>query len=142
MHNISVTIPLNADTGVTLRMRVISEDEPNLPGVIMSPCMDLVNGQAEDYGVVIRGATSIANTNNTAAQMKLYPNPASNTLSVSLAVKDQYTISVMSADGRMVMSAETESVNTTLDVSALPTGVYILKAKGTDNVYTQRFSKQ
>ena len=82
-----------------------------------------------DGGTVLRSSpptTSMADV--TAPQAMVYPNPSSGTLTVALAdAVSQATISLTDLTGRTVCLAMTTAQKTTIDVSGIPAGNYMLK---------------
>ena len=73
--------------------------------------------------------------------IKVYPNPANNTLYVELNEAKEATISVINITGQTVLARKTNTPTTQLDISSLGSGVYILSIKnGNGSVYA-RFVK-
>lgn len=74
----------------------------------------------------------------------VYPNPASNLLNVNLSgIKGKSEVSLFDINGRQVLRREVNAANTQLDISTLPTGVYIIRIKnGTKEVSTTKIIKQ
>ena len=74
--------------------------------------------------------------------LKIFPNPATNTISIKIP-EEAYTLFVQITDllGQ-VLSHQTISTNQTVDVSTLPNGLYILSAVTTSGtVFSGKFSK-
>lgn len=69
--------------------------------------------------------------------LQLYPNPATDRLMLSADMLVQ-RVQVFDMTGRMVMS----STGTELDVSALPAGLYMLRAMGETGVGSKKFIKK
>ena len=69
--------------------------------------------------------------------LQLYPNPATDRLMLSADMPVQ-CVQVFDMTGRMVMS----STGTELDVSALPAGLYMLRAMGETGVGSKKFIKK
>lgn len=69
--------------------------------------------------------------------LQLYPNPATDCLMLSADMPVQ-RVQVFDMTGRMVMS----STGTELDVSALPAGLYMLRAMGETGVGSKKFIKK
>ena len=69
--------------------------------------------------------------------LQLYPNPATDRLMLSADMPVQ-RVQVFDMTGRMVMS----STGTELDVSALPAGLYMLRAMGETGVGSKKFIKK
>lgn len=132
-----VLIPITAELGLTrLRASVIwSGDVQDL----QDPCGDYGYGETEDYCVTIDMFDSVDEVNDKNISFDLYPNPAENTLSVSLngnSTKANYII--YDATGREIMSNQITSGITQLDISSLTKGTYFIQVirngEGTDRL--------
>ncbi len=74
--------------------------------------------------------------------LKLYPNPANNYINVFLDTENGYTISIFSTTGQMVRQLKSSNTGvTTINISDLQKGVYIVKVKSGNTVLTSRFIK-
>lgn len=69
----------------------------------------------------------------------VYPNPATETLTVSMDFIKSETAEIYSLDGRKMSESKITAENNVINVSKLNKGVYLLKVKGTDMV--QKFIK-
>ncbi len=117
-HSATFVIPSFAVLNTPLRLRVASDYHTlGLP----QACGMMTYGQVEDYTVVIQGNVGLQDVN--VEKIKMYPNPVADVLYLSEKLED---IEVYTTDGRTVMTAKTADY---LDVSALPTGTYIIHAK-------------
>ena len=86
--------------------------------------------------------TGIGNLQSNDNQLKLYPNPANDYLNVSFQSNGNATISIFNATGQLVRQFNsTTTGNTTINVSDLQKGVYILQIETENSVVTGRFSK-
>ena len=72
----------------------------------------------------------------------VYPNPAGEVLYVTVSGKDNFEYRIYSLSGAMVMSGLSQDTRATLDVSALPSGVYLLKVTSDNSVFTGKIIKQ
>lgn len=81
------------------------------------------------------------------SELKLFPNPTTDELNVSLNMKisDNVNFSIINANGQLVMSADEflseGNQQTTLNVSNLATGVYILNIQTEGGVTQRKFVK-
>ena len=75
--------------------------------------------------------------------MKLYPNPATNTLHVELEGLDdpQGTITVADITGVVVQHVETSQRGVTIDVSHLTPGLYVVSFRNKNGVTVRKFVK-
>jgi uncharacterized delta-60 repeat protein len=80
--------------------------------------------------------------------MQLSPNPTSNTLQVQLpdGLKGTVSLQVFDLNGRVVktqnLASDGHALSTSIDVTGLQNGVYILKAQGGSTSLTSRFIKK
>lgn len=72
-------------------------------------------------------------------KLKLYPNPAQNTVRFEAPDKNQSVeqIEIFDLHGRRVKSQKLNGLHTAIDVSNLHRGVYLVKARTNDAVYSQ-----
>ncbi len=81
------------------------------------------------------GIKDINNANNIA----IYPNPATNTLTIE--TPQAAVIEITNIQGQLIKTLTTTGNKTNIDVSALPGGVYILQAKTEKGVVVNKFIK-
>jgi photosystem II stability/assembly factor-like uncharacterized protein len=72
--------------------------------------------------------------------LKLYPNPAS--LSLFIEMADKGTLVVLNLSGTLLFNEEITKPGTTIDVSNLPSGLYIVKVIGNNEVKFGKFIKE
>ncbi|ACU61654.1 reprolysin-like metallopeptidase [Chitinophaga pinensis] len=77
-------------------------------------------------------------------KVAVFPNPANNVVNVNLTgFKGKSAVTMYDVNGRVVLRREMNPVNTQLDISTLPTGVYILKIRnGAKEVNMTKIIKQ
>lgn len=86
---------------------------------------------------------SNGNTPTLLKQLKVYPNPTSNTLTIELDEDNTYTLTIIDMQGKQVIPQETFTGNTKqLDVSALATGMYYIGITSNSTQYFQKIVKQ
>jgi hypothetical protein len=75
--------------------------------------------------------------------IKLFPNPVSNKLNVSVLgnLKNNTTLQITDTEGRVVLSQLVTTNPETVDVSKLRSGTYMIKVISDDNVITSKFVK-
>lgn len=74
-------------------------------------------------------------------KMELYPNPATNQLTIKTLHGDYSSLAIMSSVGNTVMQHEITGISTSIDVASLPAGIYYITLKGTGGVTVGRFVK-
>jgi hypothetical protein len=102
--------------------------------------------------VTVNGCTSISapfNYNTTEipeiaqAQLQISPNPVADELSVRLPdSKQAFSYSIYDVSGSLVLEGFFQKNTASLSVSALPSGVYMLKTGNGDQEFTTRFVKR
>jgi len=65
------------------------------------------------------GVSNVAQT-----KFKVYPNPATSTITISVSDVDSYNLSVTDLTGKIVMAKSLNGMENTIDISALATGAY------------------
>ncbi|MCT4640038.1 MAG: choice-of-anchor J domain-containing protein [Bacteroidales bacterium] len=70
------------------------------------------------------------------AGISLYPNPASETINITVSDSDLYNIKVYSIAGKLVYTSNEASNNTTIDVSEWERGLYLAKIEKRGQSYT------
>lgn len=116
----SITIPASASLGTT-RMRVMMKYST----APTSPCGSYTYGQVEDYtlNIISSGKEDVLDAKDLITDIKLYPNPVKDILSVSNTTSEEYKIFDMG--GKLINSGKLErgSVN----VSHLVKGAYMIQ---------------
>lgn len=80
----------------------------------------------------VGGAFKFNNTLSTqsfenAAKFKVFPNPASSTVTIAAENADSYNLSVTDVTGKIVMTKSLNGIENTLDISSLSTGAYFFE---------------
>ena len=71
----------------------------------------------------------------------VYPNPVSNLLTIKAESKLE-DVELLDALGRTVLSQQISTIRTQLDISHLPSGIYLLQAKDGKTLFSQRVVKE
>ena len=72
----------------------------------------------------------------------LYPNPASDQLHIKTAIERPVQLVIMDISGKLILTKQYHSVNTSIDVSALLPGVYLLQLTDGSQIWNGRFVKE
>ena len=131
----TVTPPANATLNTVLTMRVISN--MNSSPVV---CSNNLAGRADDYGVYV--STTLGNEAVSALQLKIYPNPVQDELTITLqnnAVISAYEI--YDITGKRVMGS-TQITSNRIQVSELSKGMYFMKIKAGNLEMVSKFIKK
>ena len=131
-HYDTIQVPSNAVTNTPIRMRVVSAKATNnTPDIV---CSGLRNGQIEDYTVNVNSSFSVSNKRE--VLFNVYPNPSNSHIFIQ-STSDQHQMKMFNLLGEEVFSQN--FVNSTkLNVSNLPTGLYILKLETNGVVQVQK----
>lgn len=73
--------------------------------------------------------------------LQVYPNPATNTVSVFSGVPVDL-IEIMSADGRTILTLAPRSAKASVDITGLPAGLYLLRTHTEGGVFTRKLLKK
>ena len=135
----SFTVPTTATVGTT-RMRV-SMKYNGIP----TSCETLSYGQVEDYSVNIVAAAAIStiadtNSNEILTTVSLYPNPTKDVLNIETNSISKLNYSVINYLGQVVKSGSIE--NSSINVSNLNAGIYILQVNDGQKSVTKKFIKE
>ncbi|MDR0829521.1 MAG: T9SS type A sorting domain-containing protein [Prevotellaceae bacterium] len=75
--------------------------------------------------------------------MKIYPNPASNYLTIKYPnSSNNALIYIINESGKVVYATTSSQMNNNIDVNNLVQGTYIVKVVDSDNVYIEKFIKK
>jgi hypothetical protein len=126
-----ISLPMTGDS-VTLTYNVIPNPEWNIDRMytmaILQETSSKILLQAGKTDIIeFMDPSFIGNLNRPEEHLRAYPNPASGSLiTVDNAEED---VMIFSADGRLINSLNIQNTGTTtLDISALQNGIYILKS--------------
>jgi photosystem II stability/assembly factor-like uncharacterized protein len=78
--------------------------------------------------------------NQTANTLCISPNPTST--SITIETPTQGSLSILNPNGRQLLQQEITKPNTTIDVSTLPSGVYVVRLTGERTVQVGKFVKR
>lgn len=109
----------------------------------VSPFADSVDNAGFVYidNILLTTTSVLSNSDFTATKVKLYPNPTSNILNIECAATIQ-TISVYNVLGQEVINKALNSSSTSLDVSSLNSGIYVVKTVVDGVTSSTKFIKQ
>ncbi|MFO7940094.1 MAG: S8 family serine peptidase [Bacteroidales bacterium] len=143
----TLTIPSDAVLGAT-RMRVTMKYN-----AAAQPCETFSYGEVEDYTVNITDTYQYQLTQHPNAKtledkvvenLKIYPNPAQNYLQLELnhGAGASTMVTIYNSEGKQMKHLQMEGETTTIDVSDLPAGNYILKVDDEKEPFVKEFIKQ
>jgi CubicO group peptidase (beta-lactamase class C family) len=88
---------------------------------------------------IMCNGTSIDESKSYQPIVSIYPNPANTILSVDISANEILEIKIINLLGETIL---TSSHQKNIDVSGLKNGIYIIKLRLGENMYTQKFVKQ
>ena len=77
-----------------------------------------------------------------ANNLYIFPNPATDKLTVIASEAKQSEISIYNIQGQTLIQQALQKTKTDIDISALPKAMYILKIENTDGVWVKKFVKE
>jgi Leucine-rich repeat (LRR) protein len=98
--------------------------------------------KAVEKVVTITVTKSTAIDNLSVIGAKIYPNPITDILNIELPTTGSYRVTVLNSIGDVVTQKTASSVNTTIDMSAYNSGIYIIKVTTGNRSYTGKIIKQ
>ncbi|MBC9931996.1 reprolysin-like metallopeptidase [Chitinophaga qingshengii] len=95
-------------------------------------------------GEVVISKEGTDSKENKEQKVEVFPNPVNNIVNINLiGFTGKSEVSILDVHGREVLRREVGIVNSQLDISALPPGVYLIKVKnGVKQVYLKKIVKQ
>ena len=139
------TVPTSAKTGAT-RMRVSMKWNAT-----PTACETFSYGEVEDYTVIIGSSAKGIDTNldvsidgelgneNAIFNATVYPNPAVNFINIQLKDNREATFKIINYAGQIV---DKGVIQRNIDVSSLPTGMYILEVNDGQRSFTKKILKK
>jgi hypothetical protein len=77
---------------------------------------------------------------NNLSDLNVYPNPAQNELNIgNITLWFDYTLTNM--DGKIIQSGQVSPSNSTIDLTNVANGTYLIELKNTQNAFTYRVIK-
>lgn len=105
--------------------------------------LDFSNHGGGNRGATMAGFTLGVNDVAFAETVSLYPNPTSDIVNLSIdGAVSNAEVTLFSAIGQTVLSKTISSQETTLDISDINTGIYVLRITTDNGVATKRIIKQ
>ena len=99
-----------------------------------------------DFGTILKttnggGPLGVNNQTQIINSLSLYPNPVKNVLIINLPTKNGI-LDAFDDTGKSVLHREIPENNSTIDVSGLNTGMYLVKVSADNRIFTGKFLKQ
>ncbi|KJD33340.1 hypothetical protein PK35_05635 [Tamlana nanhaiensis] len=132
-----VTPPATATLNTLLKMRVVTDYN-------RSP-VTCGNGfvlRADDYGVTVSNALSVADLAADDDSFKIYPNPVNNYLNVTISHSESIkSLKIYDVFGKTILENELNR-SEPIDVSGLQKGLYFIKVETETKAYVRKFLKE
>ena len=99
------------------------------------------NGGLMAFNTTFESDKTSSTDNEELSQFDFFPNPTSDILKANVIsnATDQFTITGM--DGKLVLKGAMRELNSGIDVSYLPSGIYVLSVENEDGFQVQKFVK-
>src|SRR4030095_11580519 len=91
----------------------------------------------DDIGFNFVSATGLSDLY--ADEPKIYPNPVTTELKIASPSNKNFDLEISSSLGAIILEKQNQN---TIDVTALPGGIYVVKIKAGENSFMRRFVKQ
>jgi hypothetical protein len=121
----TISITATANETIAERTTTITVSASDVPDQTVSVNQNAVTGVFEDSEKII----------------DLYPNPANDILYVD-GLQNKTNACIYSSTGQLMFSSEIDALNGEINVSALPSGLYILKMNVDDGVVVKRIIRE
>lgn len=109
--------------------------------IVITPTNSCGSAISTSLAVIMSQCVGMAE-HSAAALLNVYPNPASNFLTVELANGMEKLIQVYSITGAVVLETWSTSDQTVLNLEGLSNGVYVIKVKSNNSVETVKMIRQ
>ncbi|HNX89036.1 MAG TPA: T9SS type A sorting domain-containing protein [Paludibacteraceae bacterium] len=73
--------------------------------------------------------------------LSVYPNPASNYITVAMDVPEESVIEILNIESQLIKKMEVKGTKSIIDISNFPNGIYIIKATTDNGIITKKFIK-
>jgi hypothetical protein len=96
-----------------------------------------------DSVTVTFGTCVSANPAETENDIRIFPNPANNRLTIELkSIGNSSILKIMDMTGKLVYIGNLSGITKTLDISNFDKGIYVLQLNDSKNLYTRKFIKE
>lgn len=144
-HSAEISVPSDAPDGV-VRMRVYCDMPSSMGHIDPDPCGYLnypshaigQHGEVEDYDIRIGSPTGIS-SNEKSESVRLYPNPARNILNIDHSFDQVVRYSIVDLYGRNIAIGQLHQNQSTINVSNIAVGQYIIMIQGETQQIHQSF---
>ncbi len=132
-----IVVPADAKIGTT-RMRV----KKTLNGPFMNPCVAEANwGQIEDYTIEVTQGSGVSVSENALTGFTYFPNPSSGMVQLQ-SITNIESVSLYNLVGQQVFTAKLSATSSSIDVSHLSAGTYIMQVIANGEMGTYKFMKK
>ena len=100
---------------------------------------DLVIERAD---ITLTVDSSLSINDNDIFEIKTYPNPVKSWLTLDFGIQNNVAVSLIDVNGKIVLEQTFNTTLTTIDLSTLSSGLYILNLSSEDKQVTKKIIKQ
>ena len=134
-HTVDIPVPADAALGET-RFRVQLVYNTNTP----DPCYVGSDGEVEDYTVNVGPEMGVEDMN--ADFISLYPNPVVDMVNIASSKENIQAVEIYDVSGKMVQTFKDSGKSVSINVSALPSGMYIAKVLTDEGWFSKKLIKK
>jgi len=88
------------------------------------------------------GVNSVTTILNNKEILSVYPNPASNILTIELSIPDIAEYKIYDITGQLIHQSTIKTPTTTIDITSLAVGIYVIQLQTQQGVVSKKFVKQ
>lgn len=116
---------------------------PNLSDYVLYYYVSVYQGNVGSFASLMHSdhIASIGYENKvTKTNIKLYPNPAKNSVNIELPTSNtNYLIKIFTSEGQLIKSVDLKVEMSSIDISDFSKGLYLMEIVGPENVFTKKF---
>jgi hypothetical protein len=97
---------------------------------------------ATNYQSIFGTTTATEQTSDNSDKLLIYPNPAANVLNIECSPSQNLMLTLFNLMGEPVMQRNSSGTKESVDISFLPSGMYIIKVSGGDREVQRKVVKE
>ena len=116
---------------------IIINESVTIKAMAVAP--DMYESEVAEFSYIVEG-TGIDNV-TVNGQIQIYPLPVHDKVNISAGGKAIKSVTISSMNGVVVASANKPATTVTIDVSRIPTGIYIINVTTVDSTFSRKILK-
>jgi len=137
----SMEVVATTQSGVETQRIFVSENEQNFNLTFSNPVKSV---EFDPNNWILKQTESVTSVNeiNSNIDVTILPNPASNSITITMPSNtSMFSTEIISINGVSIQSNDVKGSSTTLNIEKLQPGIYLVKVKSGNKVYTKRIVK-